>query len=305
MAPRIEIIDLEYQRSAGLIASFLVFAPDGHLLVESGPGSTLGAMTAGLASHGLEPSDIDYLFLTHIHLDHAGAAGWWAQRGTTVCVHEIGAPHLIDPSKLITSATRIYGDQMDTLWGDILPAPAGSVRAIAGGDVVEACGLELRAIYTPGHAGHHHAWRLDDVGFVGDSMGIRGGSIPWLDLPAPPPEFDLELWKASLEKLRAERFATIYRTHFGPRTDVAEEIDRIESLIERSAAKIRSMLDRGLERNEMVARYREWMAGVAAEEGGDPQALLGEEKLNPRHMSVDGIARYWRKRAEAEGARPT
>ncbi len=302
MTPRIEIIDLAYQGSPGLIASFLVFAPNGHLLVESGPGSTLGAMTAGLGRHGLEPSDIDYLFLTHIHLDHAGAAGWWAQQGTTVCVHEIGAPHLIDPSKLIRSAGRIYGDQMDTLWGDILPAPAGNVRAITGGDVVEACGVELRAIYTPGHAGHHHAWRLGDVGFVGDSMGIRGGSIPWLDLPAPPPEFDLELWKESLEKLRAERLATIYRTHFGPRTDVAEEIDRIERLIERSAAKIKAMLDAGVGREEMVARYRAWMVGVAAEEGGDPEALQGEEKLNPRHMSVDGIARYWRKRAESRGS---
>lgn len=296
MTPRVEILDLHYQGAPGLIGSFLLFAPEGHILVESGPYSSHASMEAGLASHGLAPGDIDYLFLTHIHLDHAGAAGWWAQQGTTVCVHEIGAPHLIDPSRLIASATRIYGDRMETLWSDILPAPAENVRSVDDGEVVEAVGLELRAIYTPGHASHHHAWRVGDIAFVGDSMGIRGGSIPWLDLPAPPPEFHLETWKASLDKLRAENLDTIYRTHFGPRTDVAEEIDRIERLIDDSAAKVKSMLDEGVERDEMVERYAEWMLGVALAEGADREVFLGEDKLNPRHMSVDGIARYWRKK---------
>ncbi len=298
MTPRIEILDLHYQGAPGLIGSFLLFAPDGHLLVESGPHSSHPSMVAGLERHGLAPSDIDFLFLTHIHLDHAGAAGWWAQQGTTVCVHEIGAPHLVDPGKLIASATRIYGDQMETLWGDILPAPAENVRAVADGEVVEAAGLELRAIYTPGHASHHHTWRVGDVAFVGDSMGIRGGSIPWLDLPAPPPEFHLETWKGSLAKLRAENLETIYRTHFGPRSDVVEELDRVEGLIDRSAATIKSMLDDGVERDEMVRRFADWMLDNALEEGADRDVFLSEDKLNPRHMSVDGIARYWRKRAQ-------
>ncbi len=298
MTPRIEIIDLNYQGSPGLIGSFLIFGPDGHILVESGPASCLPSMKAGLESHGLSPGDIDFLFLTHIHLDHAGAAGWWAQRGATVCVHEIGAPHLIDPSRLIQSATRIYGERMDTLWGEILAAPAENVRAVADGEVVEAAGLELRAIYTPGHASHHHAWRLGDLAFVGDSMGIRGGSIPWLDLPAPPPEFNVEIWKASLDKLRAEKLTTIYRTHFGPRSDVADELHRIQRLIERSAAEVKSMLDQGVERDKMIERYAQWMLGVAVEDGADPEVFLGEDKLNPRHMSVDGIARYWKKKGQ-------
>ena len=300
MSLRIETLDLEFQGIPGLIASFLIFAPDGLLLVETGPGSTHAALARGLGDHGLEPGDIDFVFLTHIHLDHAGAAGWWAQQGATVCVHEIGAPHLIDPSRLIRSATRIYGDRMETLWGDILPAPADRVLAIADGDVVEAAGLEVRAIYTPGHASHHHAYRIGRVAFVGDSMGIRGGSIPWLDLPAPPPEFDLETWKSSLDRLRTEGLETIYRTHFGPRSDVAAELDRIQQLIERSAETIRAMLDDGVERDEMIDRYREWMVGVATDEGADPEALRGEECLNPRHMSVDGIARYWRKKFATE-----
>jgi glyoxylase-like metal-dependent hydrolase (beta-lactamase superfamily II) len=304
MPPRIELLDLDYQGHPGLIASFLVFGPDGHVLVESGPGSTLSALVAGLDSHGLAPADIDTVFLTHIHLDHAGSAGWWAQQGSRVCVHERGAPHLIEPSRLIGSARRIYGTLMETLWGDILPAPRERVRATVDGDVVEAAGLEFRAIYTPGHAGHHHAWRVGEVAFVGDAMGIRGGAIPWLDLPAPPPEFDRELWLESLGKLREEGLRTIYRTQFGPRADVAEEIDRVAELVESAAAKVRSMLETGLERDEMIARYSEWMNERARREGYDPAVAVGKKKLNPRDMSVDGIARYWRKKAESRASRP-
>lgn len=301
MNPRIEILDLEFHGYPGLIASFLIFGPEGHVLVESGPATTLPAMKAGLAQHGLEPGDIDYLFLTHIHFDHAGAAGWWAQQGAKVCVHPIGAPHLIDPTKLISSATRIYGDRMETLWGDILPAPRENVIAVEDGDVIHAAGLEFRAIYTPGHASHHHAYRLEDVAFVGDSAGIRGGGTPWLDLPAPPPEFNRELWKASLDKLREEDLETIYRTHFGPRSNVPRELDQVEALIDGSAEKIHELLGQGLERDEIVVRFREWMAEVAAADGADPERLKNDEVLNPRHMSVDGILRYWKKRAEREG----
>lgn len=301
MTARIEIIDLEFQGHPGLIASFLIFGPEGHVLVESGPGSTLVAMKSGLAKHGLEPGDIDTLFLTHIHFDHAGAAGWWAQQGAKVVVHPIGAPHLVDPSRLINSATRIYGDRMETLWGDILPAPGENVIAVADGDVVEAAGLSFTAIYTPGHASHHHAYRLGDVAFVGDCAGIRGGGTPWLDLPAPPPEFNRELWKASLERLRAESLETIYRTHFGPRSDVATELDQTEELIDRTAEKIHELMDEGLERGEIVQRYREWMVEVALADGADPERLADDEVLNPRHMSADGVMRYWKKRAERDG----
>jgi glyoxylase-like metal-dependent hydrolase (beta-lactamase superfamily II) len=276
MTTRIEIIDLEFQGQAGLIASFLIYGPEGHVLVESGPGSTLPAMKAGLERYGLEPGDIDYLFLTHIHFDHGGAAGWWAQQGTKVCVHPIGAPHLIDPTKLINSATRIYGDRMETLWGDILAAPAENVIAVEDGDVITAAGLEFQAIYTP-------------------------GGTPWLDLPAPPPEFDRELWKKSLDKLRAENLETIYRTHFGPRSNVAREIDEVERLIDGSTDKIHQFQSEGLERDEIITRFREWMVEFAAEDEEQADRLRADEVLNPRHMSVDGILRYWKKRAEREG----
>ena len=144
--------------------------------------------------------------------------------------------------------------------------------------------------------------RLSEWGFLhsdGKRLEIRGGAIPWLDVPAPPPEFDLELWLESLGRLRAEGLETIYRTHFGPRSDVGDEIDRMEELLGSSAKRVKSMLDDGLERDEMIARYGEWMNDRARREGYDPAAARGEKKLNPRDMSVDGIARYWRKKAEA------
>ena len=300
---RIETLDLEYQGIAQFDASFLIHAPEGPVLVETGPGSTLPTLLARLADRGIAPPDVGHILLTHIHLDHGGAAGWWAQQGATIYVHEFGAPHLVDPSKLIASATRIYGDQMQPLWGDILPAPADRVVALTDGDVVEAAGLTFTAIYTPGHAGHHHAYRLGDVGFVGDAAGIRGPQMGWIDLPAPPPEFDLELWKASIERLRGERFETIYRTHFGPRSDVDSELDGAERVVERAAAFVHELLEAGVERDELIRRYRAFFNEIALAGGADPASLTKDadegELLNPRHMSVDGISRYWRKRSSS------
>jgi len=133
---QIETIDLQYRGVSRVIASYLIVGPEGPVLVETGPGSTLETLLAGLNDHGVAPADIRHVFVTHIHLDHAGAAGWWAGQGATVYVHPFGAPHLIDPSKLIASATRIYKDEMETLWGEILPAPPDNVMAIQDGQVI-------------------------------------------------------------------------------------------------------------------------------------------------------------------------
>jgi glyoxylase-like metal-dependent hydrolase (beta-lactamase superfamily II) len=245
---RIETLDLEFGGLAEVIAAFLVFGQEGPVLVETGPGSTLPHLLDRLAEHGVEPEEIRHVLVTHIHLDHAGAAGWWAQRGAHVYVHEVGAPHLIDPTKLLASAGRIYGDRMDSLWGETLPAPAERVVAVEDGAVIEAAGLRIGAISTPGHAWHHHVFRLDDVAFVGDAAGIRIGDRTWIDIPAPPPEFEEGLDRASM----SDRFADLMRR-------------RAEAL------------------------------------GVDAGAFRAYELANPRTMSVDGIARYWRKRTAKVG----
>ena len=301
-SPTIEILDLGFRATPLAIGAFLVRADRGPILIETGPASTLENLKARLAEHGVEPTDVRHLLVTHIHFDHAGAAGWWATRGTRVWVHPKGAPHLIDPSRLEASARRIYGDAMDELWGPITPAPAERVSTLEDGQTIEIEGLRVTALDTPGHANHHLVYRIGDVAFTGDLAGIRLPGTEWIDLPAPPPEFDLEKWKASLDRLRGEDLAKIYRTHFGPSEDVAAEIDRTEALLEEIAEYIRGLLAGDLDRDSMIERYADWVRrrGVAA--GAGAETLRACEVTNPRDMSVDGIVRYWRKREERAAA---
>ena len=296
---RIETLDLDFGQTAETIAAFLVFGPEGPVLVETGPASTLPTLLARLEEHGVQPGDVRHVLVTHIHLDHAGAAGWWAQQGATVYVHPNGERHLIDPSKLLTSAERIYEDRMDSLWGRTVPAPAENVVAVKGDSTIEAAGLEFVALDTPGHARHHHVYRLGDVAFTGDAAGVRLGERHWIDLPAPPPEFDLGAWKGTLTRLRSENLDTLYRTHFGPTSDVSVQLDQFEAHLEEGAALVRDMMAEGLDREAMIDRYNQTMWRLASADGVDDAAALAYELANPRFMSVDGISRYWRKRAEA------
>ena len=296
---RIETLDLDFGQTAETIAAFLVFGPEGPVLVETGPASTLPTLLARLEEHGVQPGDVRHVLVTHMHLDHAGAAGWWAQQGATVYVHPNGERHLIDPSKLLTSAERIYEDRMDSLWGRTVPAPAENVVAVKGDSTIEAAGLEFVALETPGHARHHHVYRLGDVAFTGDAAGVRLGERHWIDLPAPPPEFDLGAWKGTLTRLRSENLDTLYRTHFGPTSDVSVQLDQFEAHLEEGAALVRDMMAEGLDREAMIDRYNQTMWRLASADGVDDAAALAYELANPRFMSVDGISRYWRKRAEA------
>jgi glyoxylase-like metal-dependent hydrolase (beta-lactamase superfamily II) len=293
--PRIETLDLGFQGTPETIASFLVVGPEGPVLVESGPGSTLPRLIELLGEEGFRPDDVRGVLLTHIHLDHAGASGWWAQQGVPIYVHSVGAPHLIDPSKLLTSAERIYGDRMESLWGRTLPAPREKVNVVEDGDAVEVAGLQFEAIATPGHARHHHVYRLADIGFVGDALGILLPGLDWIDLPAPPPEFDLRAWKESLNQIRSQNLTTLYRTHFGHVENVAAQIDRFERILEEASELVKQMITEGLSRGEMVARYQSVMKARAATSGLDETSSRAYELANPRDMSVDGIARYWKK----------
>lgn len=293
---RIETIDLHFQGRPHVIAAFLVFGPDGPVLIETGPASTSEALLAGLRGHGVEPGDVRDVLVTHIHLDHAGAAGWWAQQGARVWVHTVGAPHLIDPSKLLKSATRIYGDRMDTLWGEIVPAPEERVHAVEDGRTIEAGGLAIEAIDSPGHAWHHHVFRIGDTAFTGDAAGIRLPGERWIDLPAPPPEFDLEAWKKTLARLRELKLKTIYRTHFDAATDVDAELDQFEALLEQGVAWIAELREQGLDRDAMVEAFSARMRERGLETGLTEEDALAYELANPRVMSVDGIDRYLRKR---------
>lgn len=292
-------LDLNFQNTPQSIAAYLILAPDGPILVETGPGSTLPTLLDQLKRHGLTPSDIKHILLTHIHFDHAGAAGWWAQQGARIYVHPFGAKHLIDPAKLIGSATRIYGDKMDTLWGDILPAPAEKVTTIDDNDQIEVAGLTFQVLETPGHARHHHAYRLGNILFTGDAAGIKIPGSPLVGLPAPPPEFDREVWQETINRLRAEDVRTLYPTHFGPTPNTKEHWDALGQLMNETTEFIKTRIEANLSRDVIVTEYLAWNQNRADAAGLSATSVRQYMMANPLEMSVDGIIRYWRKRLES------
>ncbi len=293
----IHTIDLDFQQVAQTIAAYLVMGPEGLALVETGPGSTLPTLLDQLAQLGVRPGDIKHVLVTHIHFDHAGAAGWWASQGARIYVHYFGARHLIAPEKLIASATRIYGDQMGPLWGEILPAPADRVTAVYDGDVIEAAGLRFTAMETPGHARHHHVYRLGDIAFTGDAAGINIPGNSLADLPAPPPEFELEVWENTVDLLLAQEFETIYPTHYGRLDNWRDHLAQFRPLLRNAANFVKAKLDAGIEREQLLADYTKWNLQRAKSAGLTDQQIHQYITANPLDMSADGIIRYWRKKA--------
>jgi glyoxylase-like metal-dependent hydrolase (beta-lactamase superfamily II) len=269
------------------------------VLVESGPGSTQTALLAGLAAHGLTPADITDVLLTHIHLDHAGAAGWLARQGARIHVHPVGAPHLLDPEKLLASASRIYGDMMDALWGQFLAVPEERLAIVEDNQVVEIEGLRFRALDTPGHAYHHHAYVFDDLIFTGDIAGVRIGGIRHLRMPMPPPEFHLELWRASLKRLQAEHaagaFTRLAPTHFGVYDDPAWHLQAALDALDEAEAWMLKVMPGNPSIETLQTEFVEWARQRSLQQGVDAAVLDPLEKANPSYMSAYGIQRYWNK----------
>ena len=295
---QIHPLDLNFLGSPEAIAAYLVLGPGGPVLVECGPGSTLTALQAGLQRLGFAPADVRDVLVTHIHLDHAGAAGWWAGQGARVHVHHIGAPHLLDPSKLLASAQRIYGEMMQPLWGEFLPVPAGRLRAHHGGEVIEAGGLRFIAHDTPGHANHHFVYQLDDVAFTGDLAGIRLSGRPYVRMPTPPPEFDLAAWLASLARIRALPLTRLYLTHFSAVDDIEQHWAQVETLLKTVTAEVGQRLMDGANRDSIIAQMNDLEDSRQIAEGLDEEARQRYSNVGPVGMSVDGIIRYWKKQAQ-------
>jgi glyoxylase-like metal-dependent hydrolase (beta-lactamase superfamily II) len=296
---KIHTIDLNFQGVSQTIAAYLVVGSEGPVLVETGPASTLQNLQAELANLGYQPTDIKHVLVTHIHLDHSGAAGWWAQQGAQVYVHPVGAPHLIEPDKLLASAARIYGDKMGPLWGETVPAPAEQVTAVTDGEIISVAGFTFTAIETPGHAYHHHVYRLQDVAFMGDMGGIHMPGVSLIDAPGPPPEFNLEAWEASLDKLLAEDFRAIYLGHFGLVENVAEHLTALKKLLRQTADFIRMQMEAGRTQEQIVASYSEWNRERAQKLGLSDEIIHQYKTASPWYMTVSGIMRYWRKQGVA------
>ncbi len=292
----VEVMDLHFQGKPGLIASYLIRHQNGVMVVESGPGSTIGGLELELSRRGLSPGDVTHVLLTHIHLDHAGAAGWLASHGAHVYVHPNGAPHLVEPEKLLQSAARIYGDAMEELWGDFYPVPEAQVTALDDGDEIAAGGVAVVALETPGHAEHHLAYVLDDICFTGDVGGVRmqhsGVVIP----PMPPPELSPDRWRRSLEHIEAYEPEYLAPTHFGLFLDPPEHL----AALRRGLQAVEHWAEAGVPQSEDVpdlqARYAAWLQDWAAEQGLDPGDWPRHEAINPSWMSALGLRRLWKQR---------
>lgn len=296
---KISTLDLNFFGMPGIIASYLIPHDRGVVLVECGPASTLPALQTNLQTHGYALSDITHVLLTHIHLDHAGAAGWLASQGAHIYVHPAGLPHLINPDKLVSSARRIYGNMMDTLWGEIIPVPTDRVSALQDGDMVEVGSLVFRAIETPGHANHHHSYIFQDVCFSGDIGGIRLQGSSFANIPMPPPEFHLEQWRSSLDRLKLqferENIQAIAPTHFGLFQDPHQHLDRLEKAMIDVEEFITTILPASPSDEQLMHEFEAWHHLRYVRDGNDPRFEKFYGIVNPSQLSISGIKRYWSK----------
>ena len=288
-------LDLNFQERKQAIASYLIPHSGGVVLVECGPGSTLPALRSALAEHGYATSDVTHLLLTHIHLDHAGAAGWLARQGTEVYVHPVGAPHMIDPEKLLASATRIYGDRMDELWGEFLSVPEDKLRVAENGHEIVIGNLRFVPLDTPGHAYHHHVYLFEDICFSGDVGGVRIPGFPYMRVPMPPPELHLEKWRESITRLRQEKFSRIAPTHFGIFDDPDWQLNELEKDLDAVSRWLDNVMPADPPIEELRQTFSDWMDEQARESGLSERVVKAYEVANPVGMSADGLQRYWRK----------
>ena len=292
---RIVTIDLQFQGKTQAIASYLIRQGDAVVLIESGPGSTLSALEAGLAKEGLSSRDVTHVLLTHIHLDHAGAAGWLSRQGAEIYVHPIGAPHLLNPEKLIASATRIYGDRMDTLWGEFLPVAQEQLKTPNDAEEIVIGTMRFLPVNTPGHAEHHYSYVFEDVCFSGDVGGVRIPGFQYLRAPMPPPELHFGRWRESLARLRGMKFAHIAPTHFGMFDDVQWHL----STLDETLAAMEKWLETVMAQDPSIEKLREeftlWMEEEGKAKNLSEDVLRAYSLSNPVAMSADGLMRYWKK----------
>jgi glyoxylase-like metal-dependent hydrolase (beta-lactamase superfamily II) len=272
----VRLIDTLHQGHRHVIGAWLV---DG-VLVDPGPATTVDTVVEAL--DGERPRA---LAITHIHLDHAGGAGTLVRRwpDLEVWVHERGAPHMADPSKLLQSAARLYGDDMDRLWGETLPVPGENLRVLGDEDDL---GGGIHSVYTPGHASHHVTFFHEPSGaaFTGDVAGVRIGAGPTM-APTPPPDVDLEAWETSLRTIEERRPTALMPTHFGRHEDVAGQLADLRAYLEEWAPRARE-----LECDAWIAEWREQLASH-----GEPVA---NEQAMPAQQQWMGLDRYWRKRED-------
>jgi len=276
-------------------------------LVETGPTTSVEAVTAGLNALGLGPDDLAHIVVTHIHLDHAGGVGTLSRHfpGATIWVHERGASHLAEPKKLVSSATRVYGEErLRELFGPVEAVAGERLRAVSEGDRVELADRSLEVLYTPGHASHHVALVDSTSGavFTGDALGIHLPDVRVLRPATPPPDIDVELGVQSIERIHERAESLLLFSHFGPVT----EVDELCDIAVRRLRKWADIVRDALEETDDLDRVTELLERKTADEF-EPRGAVDRERyeiLSGMKMNASGLVRYWRKRAEVEAGIP-
>lgn len=288
-------LDLNFQGRKQAIAAYGIPHTDGIALVECGAGSTLPGLQAALAAFGYSLRDVTHVLLTHIHLDHAGAAGHLAREGAQIVVHPVGAPHLLNPEKLLASAGRIYGEMMESLWGEFLPVPQSRLRVVQDAEEIVLGGVRILAIHTPGHAEHHVAYLFEDICFSGDVGGVRMPGYPYLRVPMPPPELHLERWHETIARLRGLEFSRIAPTHFGLFDDVKWHLAEVDKNLTEAARWLEKVMPNGYAIEDLRRMFAEWMEAQGSAMGLSAEVIETFDLANPLGMSADGLYRYWNK----------
>lgn len=295
-----DYVDLQFLGRPGIIATAILQNTSGVALIDPGPSTTLPNLERALSAKGMALRDVRQLLLTHIHLDHAGATGTLVRDNPAieVFVHERGAPHMIDPSRLLASAARLYLGEMERLWGEFLAVPKSQVRILSGGETIVAGGRELRVEHTPGHAVHHVSYFDPSarIAFVGDTAGIRRFGHPYVMPPTPPPDIDLEAWRSSADRILAWDPDTLFLTHFGPLQGARPHFQQLFDRLGTWSRTVRRLLaDSTIDDAERERRFvDEAMLDLQRVVGPAEAEQYG--RAGRLDYSWQGLARYWRKK---------
>ena len=297
-------LDLHWTGKSQCIASALIRSEGFAGLVDPGPGSTIDTLREQLAAHRLRVADLNAILLTHIHLDHAGATGALVRENPAlrVYVHRRGAPHMVDPAKLLASAERLYGQEMRPLFGDFLPVPEGNLYILEGDETILLGERQIRVLYTPGHASHHVTYYdpTERVAFVGDTAGICIEGNRFVLPATPPPDISLELWATSLEAIEQLHPRRMFLTHFGFSDHAERHLTAYRERLIQWAKLCGEILTRGNDQHDAVRDFARAVAAEAAE-------FLKPEELSlyvfngALQLSWLGLVRYQQKRLEGRG----
>ncbi len=293
----IYLLDSQHMGNEGTVAVYLLPCEDGFALIETGPASCLNTLKVTLQHLGFDLAELKHILVTHIHLDHAGAAGALAEAtGAKVYVHANGAAHLHDPSKLMASASRIYGELMDSLWGKMTPIPRSRLEPLAGGETLRLSGLHIEVVDTPGHAYHHLAYLVNgEALFTGDAAGIHFAGSPVIRPALPPPEVDLEAWQDSIEHMLALKPQRLLLTHFGEVQDAETHLRQVPERNQRWAESILEGLRAG-ESDEVLLERLKRLGDAELLANHTAKDIMRRHQLTSNYqMTVMGLKRYWQK----------